>query len=136
MSFTYFGITKSLFQQLTKKIEINFIHSYDVLFNLQPTTVNAFSNLIQFQSNFNSILEPSCQNKLWWDPFQIKKRKTKFKILKLIIWFQMKKWILKNIFHFSNLVIELKDEKRKKNFFLNLFWFKTDFKKQKWKLSN
>ena len=42
----------------------------------------------------------------------------------------MKKRISKNIFDFSNLIIELKNEKRKK-YFLNLFWFKTDFKKQK-----
>ena len=91
----------------------------------KPTAVNVLNNLIQFQSNFNSILEPTCQNKLLWDPFQIKKRKTNFKILNIIFWFEMKKRISKNIFHFSNLIIEL-----------NLFWFKTDFKKQKSKFSN
>ena len=47
----------------------------------------------------------------------------------------MKKRISKNIFHFSNLIIESKNEKRKKNF-LNLFLFQTDFKKQKSKFSN
>ena len=63
-------------------------------------------------------------------PISNQKTKTNFKILKLIFWFEMKKRISKNIFDFSNLIIELKNEKRKKNF-LNLFWFKTDFKKQK-----
>ena len=92
-------------------------------------------NLIQFQSNFNSLLEPICKNKLWWDLFQIKKRKANFKILKLIFWFEMDSRISKNIFHFLNLIIELKNEKRKK-FFLNLLWFKTDFKKQQSKFSN
>ena len=92
-------------------------------------------NLIQFQSNFNSLLEPICKNKLWWDLFQIKKRKANFKILKLIFWFEMNSRISKNIFHFLNLMIELKNEKRKK-IFLNLLWFKTDFKKQKSKFSN
>ena len=92
-------------------------------------------NLIQFQSNFNSLLEPICKNKLWWDLFQIKKRKANFKILKLIFWFEMNSRISKNIFHFLNLIIELKNEKRKK-FFLNLLWFKTDFKKQKSKFLN
>ena len=92
-------------------------------------------NLIQFQSNFNSLLEPICKNKLWWDLFQIKKRKANFKILKLIFWFEMNSRISKNIFHFLNLIIELKNEKRKK-FFLNLLWFKTDFKKQQSKFSN
>ena len=92
-------------------------------------------NLIQFQSNFNSLLEPICKNKLWWDLFQIKKRKANFKILKLIFWFEMDSRISKNIFHFLNLIIELKNEKRKK-FFLNLLWFKTDFKKQKSKFLN
>ena len=92
-------------------------------------------NLIQFQSNFNSLLEPICKNKLWWDLFQIKKRKANFKILKLIFWFEMNSWISKNIFHFLNLIIELKNEKPKK-IFLNLLWFKTDFKKQKSKFSN
>ena len=92
-------------------------------------------NLIQFQSNFNSLLEPICKNKLWWDLFQIKKRKANFKILKLIFWFEMDSRISKNIFHFLNLIIELKNEKRKK-IFLNLLWFKTDFKKQQSKFSN
>ena len=46
----------------------------------------------------------------------------------------MKKWISKNIFHFSHLIIELKREKQKK-LFLNLFWFKIYFKKQKSKFS-
>ena len=92
-------------------------------------------NLIQFQSNFNSLLEPICKNKLWWDLFQIKKRKANFKILKLIFWFEMDSRISKNIFHFLNLIIELKNEKRKK-FFLNLLWFKTDFKNQQSKFSN
>ena len=92
-------------------------------------------NLIQFQSNFNSLLEPICKNKLWWDLFQIKKRKANFKILKLVFWFEMNSQISKNIFHFLNLIIELKNEKRKK-FFLNLLWFKTDFKKQQSKFSN
>ena len=91
--------------------------------------------LKKFQSNFNSLLEPICKNKLWWDLFQIKKRKANFKILKLIFWFEMNSRISKNIFHFLNLIIELKNEKRKK-FFLNLLWFKTDFKKQKSKFSN
>ena len=92
-------------------------------------------NLIQFQSNFNSLLEPICKNKLWWDLFQIIKRKVNFKILKLIFWFEMNSRISKNIFHFLNLIIELKNEKRKK-FFLNMLWFKTDFKKQKSKFLN
>ena len=92
-------------------------------------------NLIQFQSNFNSLLEPISKNKLWWDLFQIKKRKANFKILKLIFWFEMDSRISKNIFHFLNLIIELKNEKRKK-IFLNLLWFKTDFKKQQSKFSN
>ena len=86
-------------------------------------------NLIQFQSNFNSLLEPISKNKLWWDLFQIKKRKANFKILKLIFWFEMNNRISKNIFHFLNLIIELKNEKR-------FNWFKTDFKKQKQKFSN
>ena len=111
-----------------KKIENNFINSYDVLFNLQPTTVNVLSNLIQFQSNFNSILEPTCQKKLWWDPFQIKKRKSNFKILKLIFWFEMKKRISKISFIFQIWLLNWK-MKNEKKLFLNLFWFKTDFKK-------
>ena len=92
-------------------------------------------NLIQFQSNFNSILEPTCKNKLWWDLFQIKKRKANFKILKLVFWFEMNSQISKNIFHFLNLIIELKNEKRK-NFYLNLLWFTTDFKNQQSKFLN
>ena len=50
----------------------------------------------------------------------------------------MKKRFSKNIFHFSNLINALKKETRKKNnfFFLNLFWFKTNFKKQKSKFSD
>ena len=47
----------------------------------------------------------------------------------------MKEGISKNVFHFSNLIIELKNEKRKK-IFLNPFLFQTDFKKQKSKFSN
>ena len=47
----------------------------------------------------------------------------------------MRKRISKNIFHFSNLINTLIKKKRKKNF-LNLFWFKTSFKKQKSKFSN
>ena len=47
-----------------KKIEVNFIHSYDINFNPQPTTVNALNNLIQCCSNFTSILEPTYQSKL------------------------------------------------------------------------
>ena len=62
-------------------IEINVMHSYDVPFNLQTTAVNVLNNLIQFQNIFNSILEPNCQNKLWCDQLQLKKRKTKFQIL-------------------------------------------------------
>ena len=34
------------------------MHSYDVPFNLQTTAVNVLNTLIEFQSNFNSILEP------------------------------------------------------------------------------
>ena len=30
-----------------KKIEFNFIHSYDILFNLQPPTVELLNNFIQ-----------------------------------------------------------------------------------------
>ena len=56
-----------------KKIEVNFIHSYDILFNLQPTTVEVLNN-------FTSILEPTYQNKLWCDPFQKEKQKTEIKI--------------------------------------------------------
>ena len=48
----------------------------------------------------------------------------------------MKKRIPKNIFHFSKLIKALKKEKREKNFFLTLFSFKTNFKKQKSKFSN
>ena len=44
----------------------------------------------------------------------------------------MKKRISKNIFLFSILIIELKNEKE---IFLNLFWFKTNFKKRKSKFS-
>ena len=44
----------------------------------------------------------------------------------------MKKLISKNIFYFSHFIIELKKEKQKK-LFLNLFWFKINFKKQKLK---
>ena len=36
-----------LLQQLTKKIEVNFIHSYNIHFNPQPTTVNVLNNLVQ-----------------------------------------------------------------------------------------
>ena len=45
----------------------------------------------------------------------------------------MKKWISKNIFHISNLINALKKETWKK-LFLNLFWFKTNFKKTKIKI--
>ena len=48
----------------------------------------------------------------------------------------MKKRISKKIFHFSHLIIEFKNENWKKELFLNLFWFKTNFKKQKSKFSN
>ena len=30
-----------------KEIEVNFIHSYDILFNLQPTAVEVLNNFIQ-----------------------------------------------------------------------------------------
>ena len=30
-----------------KEIEVNFIHSYGILFNLQPTTVEVLNNFIQ-----------------------------------------------------------------------------------------
>ena len=130
-----FRYNKDFLSITDTKIEINFKHFYDVLFNLQPTVVNFLNKLIQFQSNYNSILELTCQKELWCGPFQIKKRKTKFKIWKFVFWFEMRKQISKNIFHFSILINELKNEKRK-NFFLNLFWFKTNFKKLKSKFSN
>ena len=47
-----------------KKIEVNFIHSYDINFNPQPTTANALNNLVQCCSNFTSVLEPTYQSKL------------------------------------------------------------------------
>ena len=63
-NFTYFGVREILLQQLTKKIEVNFIHSLYIHFNPRPTTVNALNNLIQCYSNFTSILAPTYQNKL------------------------------------------------------------------------
>ena len=42
----------------------------------------------------------------------------------MVFWFEMKKWISKNIFHFSDLIIELKKDKRKKN----CFWIYFDLK--------
>ena len=111
------------------------MHFYDVLFNLQPTVVNVLNNLIQFQSNCNSILEPTCQKTLWCGPFQIKKRKTKVKILKFVFWFEMRKRISKISFIFQFWLLNWKTKNKQKNF-LNLFWFKTNFKKLKSKFLN
>ena len=55
---------------------------------------------------------PTYQNKFWCDPFQKEKQKTKIKIS----WFDF--W------------------KTKKKLFLNLFWLKINFKKQKLKFWN
>ena len=52
------------------------------------------------------------------------KRKIKFKVSLFVFRFETKKRISKNIFHFSNLIIELKKEKQKKNF----FWIYFDLK--------
>ena len=46
-NFIHFAIREILLQYLTKKTEVNFIHSYDILFNLQPTTVEFLNNFIQ-----------------------------------------------------------------------------------------
>ena len=48
------------------------MHSYDVPFNLQTTAVNVLNTLIEFQSNFNSILEPTCVRKQTCEPFTLK----------------------------------------------------------------
>ena len=47
-----------------KKIEVNFIHFYDIHFNSQPTTVNALNNLIQCYHKLTSILEPTYRSNL------------------------------------------------------------------------
>ena len=47
-----------------KKIGVNFIHSYDIHCNSQPTTINALNNLIRCYSDFTSILQLTYQNKL------------------------------------------------------------------------
>ena len=66
-----------------RKIEI-FIQSHDIHSNPQPTTVNTLNNLIQCYSNFTSVLEPTCQKKLWCDPFQKEKKNQNFVIHFLI----------------------------------------------------
>ena len=82
---SYFSVREILLRYLTKKkkkkIGVNFIHSYDIHCNSQPTTINALNNLIRCYSDFTSILELTYQNKLWCDPFQREKQKIKFKIL-------------------------------------------------------
>ena len=57
-------------------------------------------------------------------PISKEKRKIKFKVSLFVFRFETKKRISKNIFHFSNLIIELKKEKQKKNF----FWIYFDLK--------
>ena len=57
-------------------------------------------------------------------PISKEKRKIKFKVSLFVFRFETKKRISKNIFHFSNLIIELKKEKQKKIF----FWIYFDLK--------